>query len=313
MTRARLTVVTGKGGVGRSTIAAGLARLESSLGHRVLAIDASAGNGLAAALGRPLEPGVTTPVPLDDGGRTDGTLHALKLTTEAALDEYVRMTLRSPISPRSLGPVARIFDYVATAAPAVREILTIGKIGHEVRRGPWDVVIVDGPATGHVVEMLDAPSALGELVGIGPLAAESAWLTELLADDESTSVWVVATPEELPVNEAVELADRIDRVTPCTVDRIVANRLPARPGPDAESEVEALLASEAPGARLAVAALTRARRADTELDRLAGIGPDVLRVAESSDPVGAARAAMATGAASADGAGDDESPTGLAS
>jgi anion-transporting ArsA/GET3 family ATPase len=150
-------VVTGKGGVGRSTVTAALARRSARSGQRVLAVDAVGSGGLFQALGveRP-EPGALTS--LGEGEPT-----VLALSTEAALDQYVSMNLRVPIAPSSLGPVARIFDYVATAAPAVREILTIGKISHEVRRGPWDLVVVDGPATGHVVELLDAPRSLGEI------------------------------------------------------------------------------------------------------------------------------------------------------
>ncbi|MEM9132565.1 MAG: ArsA family ATPase [Actinomycetota bacterium] len=286
LSRARLVVVTGKGGVGRSTTAAAIARLERSRGRRVLAVDASPSVGLGLALGNPLPPGEMVAIDTD--------LSALRLTPEAALDEYVKMTLRAPVSPRSLGPVARIFDFVATAAPAVREILTIGKIGHEVRRGPWDTVVVDGPATGHIVELLDAPAALGELVGIGPLAAESAWLTELLHDDEQTEVVVVTTPEELPVNETLELVARLGQRTSVTVSTIVVNRMVAALGDAARDEERRLADTDSPVATLARVAVARAERAIEEAGRLAALELPIITVPEDDDPVAASAEVLAT-------------------
>lgn len=273
--------------MGRSTIAAALARLEHERGRRALVVDAAAGEGLGVALGRRLPPGTIV-------AGTDGPA-ALRLTTEAALDEYVKLTLRAPISPRSLGPVARIFDFVATAAPAVREILTIGKIGHEVRRGPWDTVVVDGPATGHIVELLDAPAALGELAGIGPLAGESAWLRQLLADADATEVVVVTTPEELPVTETAELVQRLRRDTDCRVSTLVVNRMVAALGPASEAAGRRLEEARSPVATLARAAVGRARRAAEERDRLDALGLPVIVVDESTEPVEVAQRALATG------------------
>lgn len=261
-------------------MAAALARLEWSRGRRVLAVDASPSVGLGLALGHALPPGEQVTI--------DADCTALRLTTEAALDEYVKMTLRAPISPRSLGPVARIFDFVATAAPAVREILTIGKIGHEVRRGPWDTVVVDGPATGHIVELLDAPAALGELVGIGPLAAESAWLTALLHDAEATEVVVVTTPEELPVNETLELVGRIGDRTSVSVSTIIVNRMVAALGPAAIEEEQRLAEHRSPLATLARVAVARARRAADEAARLSALGLPLITVPEHDDPVATA-------------------------
>lgn len=273
--------------MGRSTIAAAVAKLEFDRGRRVLAIDAAGGAGLGTALGRPLPPG--TLVAADGQGPA-----ALQLTTEAALDEYVKMTLRTPISPRSLGPVGRIFDFVATAAPAVREILTIGKIGHEARRGRWDTVVVDGPATGHIVELLDAPAALGELVGIGPLAGESAWLADLLADQDQTEVMLVATPEELPVTETTELLVRLRERTVCRVSTIVVNRMVPELTPTAEEVARQLEHDGSPVATLARVAVGRARRAGEERDRLEALGLPMVTVNEVTDPLEQARAALST-------------------
>lgn len=246
--------------------------------NRVLAIDASAGSGLAAALGVPdAEPGEITPVPGQPG------LSVLPLTTEAAIDEYVRMTLRTPIAPRLLAPVARIFDYVAVAAPAVREILTIGKIGHEVRRQGWDRVIVDGPATGHVVELLASPDNLAAIVGSsGPLADETTWLRALLSDPAQAGAVVVSLPEELPVNESVELIERLRSDTPVAVSAVIVNRMPPAVSDDGRAEAEALAATESPLGAVAAIAVTRRDRAEADIEALDAL--DLPRLVIPDDP-----------------------------
>ena len=108
----------------------------------------------------------------------------------------------------------RVLDFVATAAPGVKEILTIGKIVWEVResiegRADFDLVIVDAAATGHIVAQLGAADAIRELVDVGPLRNQTQWVSELLADPAITAVNVVTTPEEMPVAETIELVERL--------------------------------------------------------------------------------------------------------
>jgi anion-transporting ArsA/GET3 family ATPase len=290
--RSRLVIVVGKGGVGRSTVAAALARQGAAAGERVLAIDAVTAGGLRLALGHgsPVRPGRN--VELDPAG--GGRLTLLELGTEAALDEYVRLNLRLPIAPTSLGPIARVFDFVATAAPAVREILTIGKIGHEVRRGPWDLVVVDGPATGHVVELLSAPDSLRELVDFGPLVEETGWLSELLSDPEMTSAVAVSIPEELPVTETLELVDRLRKETGVALSGVVVNRMPPPISVAGEAEAAALDRARDPLAPLAEIVVDRHRRAKLEQQRLVSLGLPLVEIAEvSHDPTAAALGAIA--------------------
>lgn len=258
-------------------------------GKRVLAIDASAGAGLALALGcdAPPTPGRQTEL----GGLAPLTV--LTLDTEAALDEYVRLHLRTPVSPRVLGPVARIFEYVATAAPAVREILTIGKIGHEVRHGPWDLVVVDGPATGHIVELLAAPATLGDLIGIGPLAGEVAWLSELLADPTTSGLVAVTTAEELPVTETLELLGRLAAQDSVAVTGLVVNRWPPPVSAEGTAEARRLRDHDSPHALLATAAVARAQMAEAERERLDAVGVPMFTVPDSDDPLETAITALA--------------------
>ena len=303
-----LLVVIGKGGVGRSTVAAALAARAAATADtdeppRVLLVDATADGGAARALGLAASPpkGVATTVDLPPGYR-GGPVTLLELGTEAALDEYVRLNLKFPVAPRSLGPLARIFDYVATAAPAVREILAIGKIGHEVRTGAWDLVVVDAPATGHVVELLGAPRALGQLVGVGPLAAETEWLSELLADRATTAAVAVTLAEELPVAETGELLDRIEHETDVAVAGLIVNRLPPLLTPEGEQRAASLLAEDpasldptaAALVQLVAIAADRHRVATRELATLATRELPTVVVAEDlADPLRAVADALA--------------------
>ena len=168
----RCLFFTGKGGVGKSTMAAATALLAARSGRRVLLIEVDAKGDIPAqfeqkAVGftpREVYPGVL----------------AMAMDTEASLHEYLRVNLRVPVIGK-LGPLARVLDFVADAAPGVKEILTIGKIMWEVResiegRADHDIVVVDAAATGHIVAQLGAADAIQELVDVGPLRDQTRWL-----------------------------------------------------------------------------------------------------------------------------------------
>lgn len=228
---------------------------------------------------------------------TPPAFETLRLTTGEALDQYLKIYLRLPIGPRRLGPLARIFDYVSAAAPGVREILVIGKIGWEVRRGVWDEIVVDGPATGHVVELLDAPRTMAELVPSGPLAEQTGWLRAILASPR-TGVIVVSSPDELSVTETGELVDRLTADTETGVDLLVANRMPPSLGPAGRREAAERAGGDGLTAGLAALALDRHEVAETGLERLRAIrGGRSLPVAtaddDPDDPVAAVVAGLA--------------------
>jgi anion-transporting ArsA/GET3 family ATPase len=124
-----------------------------------------------------------------------------------------------------IGPLARIFEFVATAAPGVREILTVGKVVWEVREAHWDLVVVDASATGHIVGQLTAPQAINELVQVGAIRQQTDWLVEILSDPVRTGLVIVATPEEMPVNETIELAARLENETVVDLAAVVVNRV----------------------------------------------------------------------------------------
>jgi anion-transporting ArsA/GET3 family ATPase len=126
--------------------------------------------------------------------------------------------------------MARAFDFVATAAPGVKEILTVGKVCWELReslagRADWDLIVVDAAATGHVISQLDAPGAIQELVQVGPIRNQTGWMEELLSDPALTALNVVTSPEEMPVNETIELVARARQELNVPLGVVIVNRV----------------------------------------------------------------------------------------
>jgi anion-transporting ArsA/GET3 family ATPase len=217
----RLLFFTGKGGVGKSTMAAATALLAADVGKRVLLIEVDAKGDIPAQFEH-------APVGFNAREVYPGVL-ALAMDTEASLQEYLKLNLRVPVLGR-LGPLAKVLDFVATAAPGVKEILTIGKIAWEVResiegRADHDIVIVDAAATGHIVAQLGAADAIRELVDVGPLRNQTQWVSELLADPAITAVNIVTTPEEMPVAETIDLVGRIREQVNVPLGDVVVNRV----------------------------------------------------------------------------------------
>jgi anion-transporting ArsA/GET3 family ATPase len=217
----RLLFFTGKGGVGKSTVAAAAALLAANIGKRVLLIEVDAKGDIPAQFEQ-------RPVGFEPREVHPGVL-AMAMDTEASLLEYLRLNLRVPVLGR-VGPLARALDFVASAAPGVKEILTIGKICWEVResiegRSDIDLVVVDATATGHIVAQLGAPDAIRELVDVGPVRAQTQWLSELLEDPTITAVNVVTTPEEMPVAETIELVGRLRTEVRVPLGTVVVNRV----------------------------------------------------------------------------------------
>ncbi|HXX90353.1 MAG TPA: ArsA family ATPase [Acidimicrobiales bacterium] len=212
----RLVFVTGKGGVGKTTVACALALYASEHGRRTLLCEVDAKGDVAAYFetgptsfaGRELLPG----------------LWAMSMDTEASLREYLKLNLRVPVVGR-IGPLAKAFDFVATAAPGVREILTVGKLCFEVRERHYDLVVVDASATGHIVGQLAAPQAINELVRVGLIRSQTDWMLDILSDPAQTGLVIVTTPEEMPVNETMELAVRVREETTVELASVIVNRV----------------------------------------------------------------------------------------
>lgn len=227
-----LLVVTGKGGVGKTTIAAALAVLAARGGKRVLLCEIDAKGDIAGAFeSGPLGFAPTEVFP---------GVAAMVMDTEASLKEYLALQLRLPLVAR-IGPLARTLDFVAGAAPGVKEILTIGKVCWEVRERHYDLVVVDGSASGHVVAQLAAPDTIARLVRVGLIRGQAAWMREILADHARTGAIIVTSSEEMPVVETIELAARLREETAVDLAAIVVNRvLPELFGRSEEERFDAL-------------------------------------------------------------------------
>lgn len=212
----RLLFVTGKGGVGKSTIAASLALLAAEQGKRTLVCEVDAKGNLADFY----EAGPTefTPREIQPG------LWAMSMNTEDSLKEYLSLQLKIPLLAK-IGPLARTFDFIANAAPGVKEILTVGKVAWEVRERHYDLVVVDAVASGHIIGQLTAPQGINELVQVGMVRHQTQWMLDILTDPAQTGVVVVSAPEEMPVVETIELAGRLADETDIDLAAVVVNRV----------------------------------------------------------------------------------------
>jgi anion-transporting ArsA/GET3 family ATPase len=212
----KLLFVTGKGGVGKTTVAASLALLAAGLGKKTLVCEVDAKGNLADFY----ETGPTRFEEREIAPR----LWAMSMDTEASLKQYLSLQLKLPLVAR-VGPLARMFDFVASAAPGVREIVTVGKLCWEVKERHYDIVVVDASASGHVVSQLAAPQAINGLVQVGLVRQQTGWMLDILGDPAQTGLVVVATPAEMPVNETLELTARVEAETNVDLAAIVVNRV----------------------------------------------------------------------------------------
>ncbi|MGA8725622.1 MAG: ArsA-related P-loop ATPase [Acidimicrobiales bacterium] len=277
----RLVFVTGKGGTGKTTVASALALLASLRGKRVLICEVDAKGDVAGYYEAPA-------IGFQEREVLPG-LFAMTMDTEASLREYLKLQLRIPVVGR-IGPLAKAFDFVATAAPGVREILTVGKFCYEVRERNYDLVVVDAPASGHIIGLLTAPQSINNLVKVGLIRTQTDWMLDILSDPVVTGLVAVSTPEEMPVSETIELADRVRDETTVQLSSVVVNRvLPELFGRQEEAVFEELASAgevsrldelvggaTTPVLEAARLAVTLRRTRATHLDRLRdGIDPSV--------------------------------------
>lgn len=228
----RLIIVTGKGGVGKSAVSAALALLAQRRGLRVLAMELGSPGGLSAHF-------ATGPLQFDPREVRPG-LHAMRMVRSDALLEYLAIQLGIRGITR-FGPVARAFDALATTAPGIREIITIGKAIWEVKEERWDIVVADSPPTGQIGAFLRAPQTIRELVPTGRVRAQADLMRETLRDPSQTQLALVNVPEELPTTESRETLRWISERDLVPEPITIANRLfdELAPGDSAPGPVSA--------------------------------------------------------------------------
>jgi anion-transporting ArsA/GET3 family ATPase len=209
-----VVILAGKGGVGKTTVSAAVARLAARHGISVLLVELEGKSGLNAALGHRLwTRDQVEPAGAGSGASRNRPAHirARTLSADDALVEYLidhgwRWAAKRLASSGTL-------DVVATAIPGVRDILVLGQIAQLERSGTADLIVVDGPAAGHATTFLTSAQGLLDASRAGPVRALAAEVVELLSDPARCQVALVTLAEETPVNETVETAFSLeDRV-----------------------------------------------------------------------------------------------------
>jgi hypothetical protein len=264
----RLVVVTGKGGTGRSTVAAALSLLAARAGKRVLVAEVNAVERVAPLLGAP--PAGATIREARPG------IFTVNVTPPAALREYGLQVIRIQALYDAVFE-NRVVRHFLRVVPGLGELVMLGKILHEARaeargRPRWDQVIIDAPATGHAVQLLRVPGAMLGMVPPGPLRNDAQWMQAWLVDPALTTAVLVTLPEEMPVAEAIELDGQLRQRVGLAPAALLVNAMPEPRFTAAQADRLVPLASAAepvgPAANAARLHAVRTAAARRELERL---------------------------------------------
>jgi anion-transporting ArsA/GET3 family ATPase len=258
----QLVFVTGKGGVGKSTVAATLGVLAARRGSRTVVAELSGQDRIQRLFERAGEHFHELEVAPD--------LFTISVDPDHAMNEYLRVKVGAV--GHMLGS-SRLFHAFTMATPGMRELLSIGKVwelSQPQRRthdaAPYDLVIVDAPATGHGVGLLRTPRTFADIARVGPIAHQGRQIAQTISDRSFTGVVAVATPEEMPVNETLSLQDSLSGEGLC-LDLVVLNALyPMRfDGDEVDQLAAALRRARSRLSRSALgAALSEHARAETQ-------------------------------------------------
>ncbi len=247
----RLVVVTGKGGTGKSTVAAALGMAAAKRGKRTLLIETGGAHGLASLLGR--RSARYRVLPVGEG------LHLLSMNAHDALEDYVvrqlklRSLYRLVFRNRFMGP------FIDTV-PGLPDIIQLGKVWDLAQEGSasqlhWDLLILDAPATGHGLTMLGSPASMMDVTRSGPFHANAKRIHRLLTDPAQTAIVLTTLPEPLPVNEALQLYQGLgparEQVAGCVINQV--HQPPFEPLDAWTAAAPALTRCEEPGWLEAVA------------------------------------------------------------
>jgi anion-transporting ArsA/GET3 family ATPase len=223
-TQSHVLVIAGKGGVGKTTTSAALARMAAEAGKSVLIIELEGKSGITAAFGQREDLGYEEVVLFGGAG---GSVRARRLTPDDALVEY--------LEDHGLGRVSRrlarsgVLDVVSTAIPGIRDVLVLGKVKQLERERAADLIVVDAPATGHAITFLTSASGLVNAARGGPLRTQAQDVVDLLSDPARCRVILVTLPEELPVSETVESAYTLEDKAGVQLGPVIVNACDPEP------------------------------------------------------------------------------------
>jgi anion-transporting ArsA/GET3 family ATPase len=261
-----LVVVTGKGGVGKTTVAAALGLAAAAAGKRTIVAEVARRDDISRILSG------SGAQPFDERSVADGLSH-VSIDPQHAMEEYLVNQLPSKALAEALGR-SRTFGYLAAATPGMRELLTVGKVwelAQDKRRAIgggaiYDLVILDAPATGHGVAVLSAPRTFADAARVGPVARQGRIIHDMLTDPRRTAVIAVASPEEMPVNETLALRTSLREQLGIGLSAVVANGL--LPDRLSAADARALAAVAHPAAAIALSHHARARAQRAQVTRL---------------------------------------------
>ena len=223
-----VTIVAGKGGVGKTTVAATLALAAAKTGLRVTIVEIEGKSGISRLFGH-------GPLKYDDqllwtdpsGG--DGRVQGRALTADHALVEYLRDHGLNRISKRLADSGA--LDIVTAATPGIKDVLLLGKVKQLERSAPTDLVIVDAPAAGHAISFLKSAQGLLNAIAVGPIETQAREVQEMLTDPSRCQVVLVTLAQETPMNEVIETAYQLEDEVGVKLGPVVINGLyPPLPG-----------------------------------------------------------------------------------
>jgi anion-transporting ArsA/GET3 family ATPase len=267
----RLVIVTGKGGVGKTTVAVALGMRAAAEGKRTIVCEVSSQENASRMFDH-------TAVGFHEV-EMEENLWSISIDPEESMREYVLLQLKVR-AMRDMLFRSRIFSYLAAATPGLKELVTIGKIwelaqlDRKVKSGrKYDLVIVDAPATGHGVGFLETPRTFAAIARVGPIHSQAQRLDSFLTDHDQTGTAIVALPEEMPVNESAALERDLRDEVGVAVDRVYLNGLYPERFSKQEAERLAEVAAAENGAtraaaRAALSEFGRARSQRAQLARL---------------------------------------------
>ncbi len=230
-TAARLVIVAGKGGVGKTTVSAVVADAAARSGLDALVIELEGSAGLPSMFGLDALGYADTVLRPADRRAGRGEIRARTLTPDDALIEYLNDHGLRRISKRLASTGA--LEVVATAAPGIKDILVLGKVKQLERAAVADVIVLDAPAAGHAIRFLQSARGLLDAVRVGPINAQAQEVLGLLTDPRRCRVMLVTLPEETPVNELVDTAFALeDRIGVDLAPVVVNAELPLLDGLD---------------------------------------------------------------------------------